>query len=343
MNVIVANKEQGQLSNLDVDIIKSMNGEYSASELVEMFKSFFYSKMILDVSALKDYTNINTYKTLISGLDPEKIIFLLPEGSKLCTPVFLSNLISIGIYNFTTSLNGIKFLLKKSNTLKDVEHITNMAKKTNSTKKGENSSLDVKETDNHVVPTTKVNDGTTVIGFKNVTDHAGATTLIYMLKKELTSIYGRDSVVAIEIDKNDFSFFNDKNMISIKEADLGGTLKKYSSVNFILIDLNSINDDSSCSDVFYLFEPSTIKINKLIRRNKTIFSKLINKKVILNNSLLTSNDVFDFESEAGIKIFYNIPPLDERKNNSILNDFLNKIGLVSGKNNSNKIFGLFRK
>ena len=58
-------------------------------------------------------------------------------------------------------------------------------------------------------------------------------------------------------------------------------------------------------------------------------------------------DIFDFESEAGIRVFYNIPPLDERKRNAIINDFLIHLGLLAnnsgGADNSNKIFGLFRR
>ena len=59
-----------------------------------------------------------------------------------------------------------------------------------------------------------------------------------------------------------------------------------------------------------------------------------------------NNDVFDFEREAGIKIFYNLPPLDERKRNAIIGDFLSKLGLMnnsSPKSGSTKIFGLFRR
>lgn len=40
MNVIVANKQQNELANLDIDIIKSLTGSYTALEIVEMFKSF---------------------------------------------------------------------------------------------------------------------------------------------------------------------------------------------------------------------------------------------------------------------------------------------------------------
>lgn len=336
MNVIIANEQQNQLANLDVDIIKSITGLYDAFEIVEMFKNFFFSKMILDVTALKNYKDIKTYEILANGLDPDKIIFLLPEGSELCTPNFLSHIISLKIYNFTTNLNGINFLLKKTNTLKDVEHIVKMASVKTSSETGAvvaNVSSNVKR-------------GVTVLGVKNVTESAGATTFIYLLKKELSLAYGQNNVVAIEIDKNDFSLFNDKNMFSIRQTDIKNTIAKYSNASIILVDLNNCPDNSFCGDVLYLIEPSTIKLNRLVRRNRVIFSKLVGKKVILNQSLLLNNDVFDFESEAGIKVFYNMPPLDERKRNSIIHDFLSKLGLFNepvNSNNSSKIFGLFRR
>lgn len=336
MNVIIANEQQNQLANLDVDIIKSITGLYDAFEIVEMFKNFFFSKMILDVTALKNYKDIKTYEILANGLDPDKIIFLLPEGSELCTPNFLSHIISLKIYNFTTNLNGINFLLKKTNTLKDVEHIVKMASVKTSSETGAvvaNFSANVKR-------------GVTVLGVKNVTESAGATTFIYLLKKELSLGYGQNNVVAIEIDKNDFSLFNDKNMFSIRQTDIKNTIAKYSNASIILVDLNNCPDNSFCGDVLYLIEPSTIKLNRLVRRNRVIFSKLVGKKVILNQSLLLNNDVFDFESEAGIKVFYNMPPLDERKRNSIIHDFLSKLGLFNepvNSNNSSKIFGLFRR
>ena len=336
MNVIIANEQQNQLANLDVDIIKSITGLYDAFEIVEMFKNFFFSKMILDVTALKNYKDIKTYEILSNGLDPDKIIFLLPEGSELCTPNFLSHIISLKIYNFTTNLNGINFLLKKTNTLKDVEHIVKMASVKTSSETGAvvaNVSANVKR-------------GVTVLGVKNVTESAGATTFIYLLKKELSLAYGQNNVVAIEIDKNDFSLFNDNNMFSIRQTDIKNTIAKYSNASIILVDLNNCPDNSFCGDVLYLIEPSTIKLNRLVRRNRVIFSKLVGKKVILNQSLLLNNDVFDFESEAGIKVFYNMPPLDERKRNSIIHDFLSKLGFFNepvNSNNSSKIFGLFRR
>ena len=97
----------------------------------------------------------------------------------------------------------------------------------------------------------------------------------------------------------------------------------------------------------YLLEPSIIKLNKLMRRNRNIFSKLQNEKIILNKSLLTNKDIADFEYEAKTRVFYNMPPLDERKRNPIFDDFLSRLGLLAvkkeQKKESGKIFGLFRR
>lgn len=336
MNVIIANEKQNQLANLDIDIIKNISGIYNSFEIVEMFKNFFFNMMILDVTALKNYNDIRTYEVLVGGIDPTRIIFLLPEGSEVCTPNFLSHLISLKIYNFTTSINGVLYLLKKRNTLKDVEKIIKIANMKDSSETGA------------AVTTIKNNNSriTHVLGIKDITEEAGATTLLYLLKKELSLTYGKDNIVALEIEKNDFSLFNEKNMFSIKESDVNNYLSKYSNTKVILIDLNNCKNDAFCDDIIYLIEPSTIKLNSLVRKNRYIFSKLVGKKVILNKSLLLNNDIYDFESEAGIKIFYNMPPLDERKRNSIIHDLLLQLGYFDKDNensNSSKIFGLFRR
>ena len=190
-------------------------------------------------------------------------------------------------------------------------------------------------------------DSCIVIGFRNVTLSAGASTLIYMLKKELAITYGQDNVGALEVNKNDFILFNEKNMFSCRAEDLAANVEKLSTLCILLVDLNDCMDDSFCKDIVYLVEPSTFKLNRLLRRNSAIFTKLTDKKVVLNQSMLLNNDVFDFEREAGIRVFFNLPPLDERKRNGILSEFLDKLGLLNGNfhgsGGNNKIFGLFRR
>ena len=42
MNVIVSNKYQSLLSTLDVDIIKSISGEFEVDDLVAQFTNFLF-------------------------------------------------------------------------------------------------------------------------------------------------------------------------------------------------------------------------------------------------------------------------------------------------------------
>lgn len=347
MDVIISNKYSNELSNLDIDVIKSMTGEFAVDDLKETFNNFYFDHIIIDVTALSSYEDFQIYHSLVQFIDADKMILLLPEGSTLCTPNFLVHLINDGIYNFTTSTGGIVYLLKKPNSYNEVEHIVKM---TIPKKKEETSVIDTpsSSTDSNSA-SEKLSQNTKksrIIGFKNVTDSGGASTLIYMIKKELSIVYGQESVMAIEIDKNDFIYFFDKRMISTRQAEIQYELKKYENVHFILVDVNGCKDISFCDDIIYLIEPSTLKMNRLIRKDANVFKSLAGKKVVLNQSVLQSNDVYDFEREAGIKIFYNIPALDERKRNSVIADFLTKlsyIGSGSNESSSNRIFGLFRR
>lgn len=354
MNVLVLNQQQNQLQSIEIDIIKSVTGQFEASEIIEMFKDFFYNKMILDVTALKGYDQPLTYKKLAEGLNPDKVIFYLPEGSDLCTSGFLSRLIESGIYNFTTNLDGVKYLVKKSNTYKDVESIVKMANSesqnnnpiVNNVEQNNNTNKEVKKVEEIQRVPLDLTNKQIILGFQNVTSNAGSTSLIYMLKKELTATYGQ-KVVALEVDKNDFSYFNDKQMISTNTNDLNNVVNKLTNMSIILVDLNNTSAKDVCTSIIYIIEPSTIKLNNLVKKNKAILSFLKGKEVILNKSLLTSKEVGEFESESGLNILYNMPPLNDRKRNGAITDFLIKIRLISdndsNKNNAGKIFGLFRK
>lgn len=338
MNVIVTNEQQQKLAVLDVDIIKNIQGSYTAFEIVEMFKDFFYDKMILDVTSVKDYNNIQSYQILAKGLGPDKLILFLPEGTSLCTPQFLAQLVTLGFYNFTTNTDGVKYLLKTPNTLKDVEHIQKMGG--GGAIRDPNRQPDKQEERRDASFAMNA-----IIGIKNATEHAGSTTLTYMMKKELNAIYG-EKVIAMEINKKDFPVFNEKNMLSVNPDSIRATIEKYRGRAILLVDIADYDDLTMCTDVIYLVEPSTIKLNKLIKTNRSIFNRLKHKKVVLNKSLLNNKDLSEFEYEAGLKVFFNMPPLNERKRNEEVVDLLRKIGLVTEKpteKKESKVFGLFRR
>lgn len=326
MNVIIANEAKEMLSTLDIDVIKSVDGVHTADEIVDMFKNFFYARMILDITAIKDYEDITNIQKISIGLDADKIILLLPNNEASTSSSYLSKIISMGIYNFTTTLDGIKYFLDHPNTYKDVAHIQQLN--------------DLSSTIND-----KVVAGSRIIGIKNITDHAGSTTLIYMLKKELEQSYGM-SVLAIEVNRHDFLYFNSNNMISVDDEHLMTEIVKHKDVAIILIDLNDSSNEGACNDVLYLLEPSSIRLNKLMKRDRRIFEELKGRKIVLNMSLLSNSDIMDFEYEGKTKVFYNIPPLNDRVKNPVLSDFLSKIGLVNKpkeKDDGGKIFGLFKR
>ena len=102
MNVIISNKYTESLQGLEIDIIKSEQGTFSVEELISKYQNFFYQRMILDITALRDYKDIKVLQKLSISLDMDKLILLLDgNDNEISTPEFLSQLISIGIYNFT--------------------------------------------------------------------------------------------------------------------------------------------------------------------------------------------------------------------------------------------------
>jgi hypothetical protein len=101
-----------------------------------------------------------------------------------------------------------------------------------------------------------------------------------------------------------------------------------SDAEVIFVDLNDTEDLDLCDDILYLVEPSVIKLNGLMAINRNIFKELKGKKVLLNKSLLSKDDIKILEREAGMEFFETIAPLNDR----ILNDPISKLlGLLGIK------------
>lgn len=336
MNVIVSNKYKEIIDTVNIEVIKKIEGEYSAEELGNAFKNFYFQRMILDITAIKDYKDIDNIRKLSVMIDMDKVILLLDDSEESSDPKYLSKLVSMKIYNFTKNAEGILYLYNHPNSYRDVAYIQQI----------EDVKMNVSDstTTSEGTVIIRENHGARVIGIKNVTKQSGSTTLAYMMKKKLSEKY---KAMAIEIDKNDFMYFNEQNMISVKASDLGNTIQKNRDIaEVIIVDLNNSNLFDLCDDVLYLVEPSVIKLNKLMLIDRASLTKLKNKKVVLNQSLLEPKDILDFEYEAKVKVFYNLAPLDERdKVNRPLLAFLIKLGfdrMVDNVDNERrKILGLF--
>ena len=315
MNVIISNKYKNKLEELEIEVSKKLDGEFEVDEIIDTFENYFFNKMILDITSIKNYQDFSTLQKLSMNLDVEKILFLLDSSN--VNPNFLSQLVSIGIYNFTTTIEGIMYLYNNPNSYRDVAQYqdpslvtqTNNEEVKKSKFNDESKKIDKKVEFNDFVEKTKQH----IIGIKNITNSAGATTLTYILKNELSNY---KDVVAIEVNKKDFIFLRDSNLISVDSTNLRSELAKQSDKDIIIIDLNNCGDTNLCTDILYLIEPTTIKLNKLVMLDRKIFDKLRGKKIILNKSLLEKKDIANFELESTSDIYYSIPPLNEKSQNS---------------------------
>lgn len=320
MNVIVSNKYQLMLENLGIDVIKNLNGEYDVDEIISTFQNFFYQRMILDITAIRNYKDIRNLQKLSISLDMDKVILLLDDSPESSSPAYLSKLISMGIYNFTRNLEGIQYLYNHPNSYRDVAQFHQIDDVVVVQQPNSQPQQPV-----YVEQYSGGGQHSRIIGVKNVTKSAGATTLIYMMYNELARNY---NVTAIEVDKTDFAYLKDNTLVSAISGTIMQEVSRFTTSDVILIDVNnSVQAESLCNEIIYLIEPTTIKLNKLMMVTPQVLKTIKDKKVILNQSLLSSKDVLDFEYESRLKIFYNMPPLDERETrNKMLNDFLIRLG-----------------
>ena len=307
MNVIVSNKNQDILSNLDIDLIKSINGEFTPEEIAAQFPSnFYFNKMVLDITAIKGYQNINVIQSVAT---------------------FTVNGVTSDIISHKDLYDKIVYGKQDVASYHQLNNVSS----------SKSSSLNTTSVD-------QVEDSRLrVIGFKNVTSGAGATTLVYILKKQLEKLYG---VLAVEVGKNDFTYLNDKALQ--RTDDLASFINQNQRSEVILVDLNEADGEDLCTDIIYLIEPGLIKLNKLIRKDSMIFDKLKGKKIVLNRSILSDKDVQDFENESASNIFFNIPNLDDKKEYyKVLEDFLVEMEFLrfkpdKGSKNKN-IFSIFKQ
>ena len=423
MNVIVSNRQKEIIDNANIDAIKDLNGLFNVDDLINKFKNYFFSKMILDATSVVNFASKDVLRKLVDEIGAEKLIILLPSKPEPPTE-FKKLLIDLQIFNFTNSIDDVVKFIEKPNTYEDAiktieGSFNNDLYVDNSIKEGEDTNQDessgeeksissfnqlenesqsslhnmlsnfsINDAGNVEVPKEKseekddgsvkeisetyeeekpdydynlnydeneesdssISDTPTngntflisdsidenndyteevkekkVIGIRNVTLNAGSTSLIYMLHK-MASTELKKSTLSVEVDKKDFKFYRDSSMISV-EKDKVKDIVNSSREELIFVDLNDCDDDSFCTDVIYLVEPSVIKLNKLMIENKNIFKELKDKKVILNKSLLKENDIRTLASEANMDFFYNIEPLNDRVSNDSIKKLLELLNI----------------
>lgn len=123
MDTVIANKYSDTLSTLNIEVSKKLEGVYEVDEIISTFGNYFFNKMFLDITAIKDYKDLNNLQKLSMSINMDKVILLLDKDDQISdSKVFLSRLVSMGIYNFTKDSNDLMYLYTNPNIYRDVAH-----------------------------------------------------------------------------------------------------------------------------------------------------------------------------------------------------------------------------
>jgi hypothetical protein len=308
------------MDRLEVDVLKKVEGQFELRELLGKFVNLYFNKIILDVTALKDYENPETIVNLSKAIDPSRIIILLNDSPTVNSKLYLSTLVKNGIYNFTRNYEGLTYLYEHPSTYDDVKYLILSPEQEDEEKvKAQQSSQQVE---------IKRSNQRMIIGLANLTNHAGASSLTNMMVRQLLNHNYR--AVGLEMFRQDLMFYHDdEHYISIlSKLELETKLKLYNEVDCIILDLNEFTEaDKYCDHILYLVEPSYIMLTKMLKRNKNAFLDHKEDLIVLNKSFVNEQEIADFEYETKSKVFANIPPLNDRNVDlAEINDLLRKLG-----------------
>lgn len=310
MYIIIKNENSRIINNLTVNVSKTLVGDFTREDLDRELNLINYDKAIVDVTSIRNYYDDNyLYKFLEFFRSPSDVILLLNDGFVANSKHFLSKLISKGYYNFATTDSAVNRLLERNNTIDDVKEYMdgNDFLKTDSIVSGIDK--------NKKFETDKL-----IIGIENGFPHSGATTLMYMLVKEIGK---SKKVKGIEMINNDSLFFRDDRIISCESRIQFETIvKTLNDIDVYIVDLNGSDVREICNKVIYLIEPGTTKINKVVKGDREIYEMLKNSNVVLNRSNIKDEEMKTFEYETKFKVVGNVPNLNERLDS---NDSLTKL------------------
>ncbi|MBR6072894.1 MAG: hypothetical protein IKP76_01055 [Bacilli bacterium] len=323
MNIVTANKNKAIIDKLEIDIIKRVDGEFEVRDLLSKFVNLYFNKIILDITSIKNYEDVNNLIDLSKAIDPNRIIILLDETPTVNSKLYLSTLVKNGIYNFTRNYEGITYLYEHPAKLEDVQYLMLSEEEEDKEKIAIEQAQNPEQNQDAIQTKERM-----IIGISNLTNHAGASSLTNMMVRQLNN-HGYDAV-GFEMFKQDLMFYHDdEHYISIlSKLELENKLKLYEGKNCIVIDLNDFTEaDKYCDVTLYLIEPSYIMLTKLLRKNKNAFLDHKDDLIVLNKSFVNEQEIPDFEYETKSKIFFNLPPLNDRNVDlDEINQLLSKLG-----------------
>ena len=300
MYIVIKNDNSYIINNLIINVTKTLVGDFTREDLNRELSFVNYDKAIVDITSIRNYYDDNyLYSFLDFFRSPSDVILLLNDGFVANSKHFLSKLIEKGYYNIATTDSAVNRLLQRNNTFEDVKDYM--------------EGYDFLKTDSIVSGIEKSDKFETdkfIIGIENGLPHAGATTLMYMLVKEISKL---KNVKGVEMIKNDSAFFNDDRVISCKsKTQFENIVKTLKDVDVYVVDLNGTDVKEICNKIIYIIEPGTTKINKVIKGNRENYEKLKTVDIVLNRSNIKDEELNNFQYETRFKVVGNVPNLNER-------------------------------
>ena len=288
INIIIKNQNSKVIDSVDINSIKTITGEFTRETIEAELGNLLYSKAVIDITAIKNFFDIKEVLRFLSFFGPNKTVLLLNNSELVNSSSYLTLLVQNGYYNFTRNAAGINYLLTHPNTLNDVTKYINSLSQTQNqsielNRMGPNTFGNQTFQSNPYTSNSYINDnynpgyvraeesiktGARIIGIQNVTEHAGATTLMYMILKQLRINY---KVKAFEMFKQDSIYLKDSDISFCTSAeDLKYKINTLKDTEIILIDLNGLSERNLCQDILYLVNPGIISLNKALKKDINI-------------------------------------------------------------------------
>lgn len=123
MNILITNKNRQYLINFDYNVLKEIQGEFDSKEIISMLQQINYNKVIIDVTAIKNYNDLQNIRELTTNIESNKIIIVLANEPVTISDYYISNLVNMGIYNFTVIPGEVIKLLNYPRTYEEARNI----------------------------------------------------------------------------------------------------------------------------------------------------------------------------------------------------------------------------
>lgn len=330
MFIVIKNENSDIFNNLSVNVVKSLNGVFTRSDLEKELVDVNFDKVIIDLTSINDYSdNNNVFEFLDFFGNQDKVILVVNNDYIANNKEFISNIIGRGYYNFTNSSVGIIKLIQHSNSFDDVRSYVSGY---------DYLRVDSSSTDFNL---DKVRESKTIIGIENGVPHSGATTLMYMLVKQISEY---KNAKGIEMFRDDSLYFKDDRIVTCQSrAQFETIISSLKDVDIFIVDLNGSDVRNLCNKIIYLVEPGAAKINKIVKGDRDTYNKIVNSYVVLNRSNIKNEDITTFEYETKFKVVGNIPNLNERLDSNDSLDGLVKYLVGDIKRKKGGFWNLFKK